>query len=313
MGAEVNSARSEPYGVAVRYAPPGGSAGFWHVVCDLPDGRLGVAVGHDEDPAAASRAGSRVAADLRASGDPVAALTAPAGSPDASALCAVIDRRAGDLTYGVVGEIGPLIAAPGVQPQQLKPPASEPGSTDLPAAATVLLCTAPGAGTGPVLGQCADLHPDEAAARIVGTLARRAGAAVALLYRHAPGPLMLTVPATPASLATIRSHLRHWLALTGVDPETAADTLLAVGEAAANATEHSVLGSRTTVKLTVRAALSGDRLRFTVVDNGCWKRPAENPGHRGHGIRLIRALVDEAELVTDEQGTTVEMVKELRK
>lgn len=122
--------------------------------------------------------------------------------------------------------------------------------------------------------------------------------------------MSVTVPADPASLAVIRSELRHWLAVAGVDSETAADTLLAVGEAASNATEHSVLGADHDVELTVDAVVSGDRLLFTVADNGRWKPPPESPGHRGHGIRLINALVDDADLVTGAQGTTVQMIKE---
>ncbi|MCB0924103.1 MAG: ATP-binding protein [Mycobacterium sp.] len=131
-------------------------------------------------------------------------------------------------------------------------------------------------------------------------------------YRQPPDPLLLTVPAAPENLATVRDHLRRWLTLTGVDTESSADALLAVGEAASNAAEHAATGARRNVDLTVTAAVSDGRLRFTVSDNGCWRAPPEVPSSRGHGIRLIRALVDDVELITTEQGTTVTMVKEIR-
>jgi len=139
-----------------------------------------------------------------------------------------------------------------------------------------------------------------------------ADAVTGVIYRQPPDPWCLTVPAIPTNLAVIRDHLRRWLALTGVDAETSADALLAVGEAASNATEHAVGPAGQHVTVTVSAAMVDHRLRFTVSDNGCWKPPPNRPGNRGHGIRLITALVDEVDLIATNQGTTLNMVKEVR-
>jgi anti-sigma regulatory factor (Ser/Thr protein kinase) len=49
---------------------------------------------------------------------------------------------------------------------------------------------------------------------------------------------------------------------------------------------------------------------LTVRDNGRW-RSRSAPGQRGHGSKLMRALVDTVTITPTAQGTTVEMRKEL--
>lgn len=284
--------------MTVRPSPPE-APDVWHDIAEAPDGRLTVALGRSPDPAIAAR----VAAALRAGADPLTALQPVTA---AEAVCAVIDRPAARLTYSILGDIPIVVTSPDAPPEVLDPADRRLASMRLSPGATVLFCI-PGLPepAAEFLEQIATLHPDQAMDRIVDVIP----GALTVVYRQTPAPMELTVPADPTSLAAVRAHLRHWLALTGLDSEKAADTLLAVGEAASNATEHSVLGVAHDVKLTVRAAVDGDRLRFTVSDNGRWKPPPESPGHRGHGIRLINALVDDAELSTDERGTTVEMIK----
>ncbi len=124
-------------------------------------------------------------------------------------------------------------------------------------------------------------------------------------------PITVTLPAIPDNLALVRGHLREWLAQARADPESCADVLLAVGEASANAAEHSVVGAERPVTLTVTAALSGNLLLLTVFDDGKWKPATEPQGYRGHGLHLINALVDSVELTATADGTTVLMLKEL--
>jgi anti-sigma regulatory factor (Ser/Thr protein kinase) len=50
---------------------------------------------------------------------------------------------------------------------------------------------------------------------------------------------------------------------------------------------------------------------LTISDNGCWKPADDSPGHRGHGLLLMRALVDSVDVTTGPDGTNVTMVKEL--
>jgi anti-sigma regulatory factor (Ser/Thr protein kinase) len=127
-----------------------------------------------------------------------------------------------------------------------------------------------------------------------------------------PEPLRIRLPAIPASLAVIRAHLRTWLPTARVNPSAVADVLLAVGEAASNAVEHAVRGAARNVELeiTARATISG--LALTVKDNGRWHAPPRSARtRRGHGSRLMSALVDTVTITPTPQGTTVEMRKEL--
>jgi len=140
-----------------------------------------------------------------------------------------------------------------------------------------------------------------------------------VLVTHVPGadmrkpaPLRIQLPAIPASLAVIRAGLRSWLPTAAVSAAAAGEILLAVGEAASNAVEHAVRGATRDVELEVTARTTATGLALTVKDNGRWLLPASNvPGQRGHGSRLMRALVDTVTITPTPQGTTVEMRKEL--
>ena len=125
-----------------------------------------------------------------------------------------------------------------------------------------------------------------------------------------PAPLQIRLPAIPASLAVIRAHLRTWLPTARVNPSAAADVLLAVGEAASNAVEHAVRGTARDVQLEVTAWATNTGLALTVKDNGHWHAPRRS-AQRGHGSRLMSALVDTVTITPTPQGTTVEMRKEL--
>lgn len=128
--------------------------------------------------------------------------------------------------------------------------------------------------------------------------------------RLPPDPLTVTVDAVPANLAVLRSRLREWLTSADVGAETAADVMLAVGEATANAAEHARAGVAHTVLMTMHAEVVGDGLDLVVSDNGRWKTVAAAAGDRGHGLKLIDALVDSHAVATTEDGTTVTMRKE---
>lgn len=128
--------------------------------------------------------------------------------------------------------------------------------------------------------------------------------------RLPPDPLTVTVQAVPANLAVLRTRLREWLSSADVGSEAAADIMLAVGEAAANAAEHAGSGVEHEVQMTMYAAFDGGGLNLVVSDNGCWKSVEAAPGYRGHGLKLIGALVDSHAVTTTEAGTTVSMRKE---
>jgi anti-sigma regulatory factor (Ser/Thr protein kinase) len=129
---------------------------------------------------------------------------------------------------------------------------------------------------------------------------------------RAPVPLHIRLPAVPAHLAVVRDHLRSWLPTAAVGATTAADVLLAVGEATANVVEHAVSGATGSVVLEVTARTTDTGLALTIKDNGRWHAPlTSSRQHRGHGSRLMRALVDAVTITPSPQGTTVELRKEL--
>lgn len=124
-----------------------------------------------------------------------------------------------------------------------------------------------------------------------------------------PAPLRFTLPAEPASLAVIRSRLRHWLPTASVDDAAAADILVAVGEAAANAVEHSTLDAAHPVHVEVTASAHAGLVELTVTDNGRWRPAPASPGHRGRGKQLMHALLDSVTITPSALGTTVRMRK----
>ncbi|MCH9722875.1 MAG: ATP-binding protein [Actinomycetia bacterium] len=295
-----------PHGFSVRYSP-GAPIGHWHDVIVMEDGRTGILIGRCADADIARQSRSAARSVLLATADPVRALDRVLGS-SASVLCAVIDGE--KIGYSGHGDSNAAMSGPDAPGSILSPADARLRVVDLTPGATVLLCTGPAGPAAAALDRCESVHPDQVADEVMNQLA---GAAVtAVLYRHPPEPLTITLAAQPASLAVSRGRLRRWLESAGVDAEVGGDVLLAVGEATANATEHAVIGATGDVAITVTAALIGGRLRLAVSDNGVWKPASALPGHRGHGIRLINALVDSAELTTTPEGTTVEMVKELR-
>lgn len=283
----------------------------------LPDGRVGVAVGRVDDP----ERRDRLRSDLRAGRwERLDDEEVPPGAEPAlqTIVCGLIDRPASRISYRAVGDQTgsptPLVAAPDGRLKTASPLPGRPVTVDLPPGSTVLFCTSPIDSAAALLDQFPTAHPDELADRLMGDLAHCPGPGiVAVLYRHPPPPLSLTLPALPANLADVRDRLRSWLALAGVGFEPAADVLLAVGEAASNAAEHAGADAARNVTLSVEARICGEGLRLTVSDNGRWRTPPTDPGHRGHGLRLINALVDVADLTIAEHGTTVEMLKELRR
>ena len=118
------------------------------------------------------------------------------------------------------------------------------------------------------------------------------------------------LPAAPDSLSALRRRLGGWLMRREVDPEEAAEIVLAVSEACNNAVEHAYPGdTHGTVTVTADARSGG--LEVTVEDEGTW-RDGPPSVDRGRGLVLIRTLMDSAEVVTNHQGTRVILQRRLR-
>jgi serine/threonine-protein kinase RsbW len=96
-----------------------------------------------------------------------------------------------------------------------------------------------------------------------------------------------------AHLADVREFVEDVAADVDLDPEKIFDLKVAVSEACANAVKHA---GRQTKALDVTAVRRGDRLTFTVTDNGVFHPPAAGKGddiNQGIGLPLMVALMDE--------------------
>jgi PAS domain S-box-containing protein len=113
----------------------------------------------------------------------------------------------------------------------------------------------------------------------------------------------LTVPAEPSSLPRVRQALRQLIRALGVGDDRGMALQVAVGEALNNAIEHAYGTTSGTVH--VRAAHDGKVVVVEVADNGRW-RPPRTEG-RGHGLTLMRGLVDEVEIDSRPSGTIVRL------
>ncbi|WP_221888929.1 SpoIIE family protein phosphatase [Streptomyces sp. WAC08241] len=336
-----------PDGFAVRYEPatrPLEVGGDWYDTVTLPDGRIGIVVGDcvGRGLEAASVMGqlrSACRALLLQDAGPAQALMAldrfAAGVPGAACttvFCGVLDAGTGELTYSSAGHPPGILVRPDGTTRLLEdgrslPLAVRPGTRrpegrcTLSARSTLLLYTDGlverrrrplSAGidqAGEALQDGRNTAIDDLATDVMSRLAPADGYdddVALLLYRH-PAPLEMTFPAESGQLAPVRKALRGWLDQCDLPPGTAQNILVAAGEACANAIEH---GHRDAPGDAVhfRAEASVDNLRLTVTDTGRWKVPQpERNAHRGRGMALMRALMQQVTVTQGPTGTTVDM------
>jgi anti-sigma regulatory factor (Ser/Thr protein kinase) len=132
-----------------------------------------------------------------------------------------------------------------------------------------------------------------------------------LIYRH-PAPLEVTIPADPLHLAPARAALREWLNSAGIDHEQAQDVLVAAGEAVTNSIEHGYRhGDGGTI--TLQAISEVDQLRLTIIDTGSWKPKQTGYTHRGKGIQIMQALMEDVSILNDTTGTVVHLTTRIRR
>jgi serine/threonine-protein kinase RsbW len=120
-------------------------------------------------------------------------------------------------------------------------------------------------------------------------------------------PLICTgIVGQPGPLVEVRHHLRLWVAHTGLPALVVADVVLASYEALANAVEHAYPSGEGPVDL-IAARTTDSRVLVTVRDHGRWRPPPHDPGTRGRGLPLIKALSHRAEVQQSLRGTCVHM------
>ncbi|OYN82775.1 SpoIIE family protein phosphatase [Mycolicibacterium sphagni] len=341
-----------PAGFAVRYQPashPLQVGGDWYDVIALDDGRIalvvGDCVGHDLTAATVMgqlRSACRALLLERAS--PAATLEGLdrfaarlPGAQSTTAFCAILDPDTGELIYSSAGHPPAILVyadgtprllddghsiALGIRPDRERPQAQ----VTVPAQATLLLYTdglverrrrSLDDGIDRAVNLIRDdsaLDLDPLADQIMQGLAPPGGYqddVALLIYRH-PAPLEVTIPADPLHLAPARAALREWLNSAGIDHEQAQDVLVAAGEAVTNSIEHGYRhGDGGTI--TLQAISEVDQLRLTIIDTGSWKPKQTGYTHRGKGIQIMQALMEDVSILNDTTGTVVHLTTRIRR
>jgi anti-sigma regulatory factor (Ser/Thr protein kinase) len=117
-----------------------------------------------------------------------------------------------------------------------------------------------------------------------------------------------------ASASIARERVQRWLAELGWPSDEADDIVYAVSEAVTNSAEHAFeqpgRADAPLIRIDCRVREDADsrEIWVLVTDNGSWKPRDASPGHRGHGLRLIRALADYVSVTTGESGTAVAII-----
>ena len=336
-----------PAGFAVRYEPavsPLEIGGDWYDVLPVGDHRIGVIVG---DCVGRGLSAAAVMGQLRASArallltgaepailleqlDSVAALI-----PDAfctTVFVAILDTRSEALIYSSAGHVPAVLAAPESGPQLLTDARSVPlavhsdeprpqAVAPLAAGSTVLLYTdglverrdepidAGIARVTEVMTQTIEMPIDAVADAMLDRLAPAVGYdddVALVLYRHPGSALAIENDAIPTRLSDVRHQLAAWLRSAGVPESLAADIVLVVNEACSNSVEHAYRG-REPGTMRIEATRDDRHIHVQVSDSGSWKTPPADPGTRGRGLLLMRALSERVDLDGTAEGTTVGM------
>ncbi len=338
-------------GVAARYQPAAAEAevgGDWYDVIPIPGGGVGLVMGDvaGKGLAAASMVG-RLRSALRAyaleghePGKVVAQLnrlvwTELAESEMATLLYLSLDPAEGKVRWVNAGHLPPLLLvgdglAHFLEGRRSVPlgvlpfPSFEEVSVQLEPGGTVILYTdglveRPGEHIDDGLARLAAVVrgapavPEELCDHLLRELVPEEGAPddVAILaLRNTPmaDSFRVALPTQPESLASMRNLLRRWLRHVKGSDQEIAEITTACGEAATNAIEHA--GTSGGTPLEVEGAVRGRTVDIVVRDYGAWRRPRE--GDQGRGLSLMRALMDEVDVIPTPEGTTVRLRRSLR-
>jgi len=318
--------------------------GDWYDVLELPGERIGIIVGDCVGrglPAAAvmGQLRSSARALLLTGAEPAVLLdeldSVAALIPDAyctTVFLAIFDPRSGMVRYSNAGHLPAILVSaespPGMLDDAVSVPlgvlrsAPRPQATRmLPGGSTLMLYTdglverrdkSIDAGIERLTKVLADSshEPVEAAAqRVLGEMSPPDGYdddVAIVVFRRAPDPLHIELPATVDRLREVRSRLIVWLAAAGAGDDLIADILRAVNEASTNSVEHAYRHVPAGI-MRVHAEVVGNEIEVAVTDFGAWKPPDSDPTMRGRGLPMMRALSEHVHLENTPGGTTVEM------
>jgi anti-sigma regulatory factor (Ser/Thr protein kinase) len=252
----------------------------------------------------------------------------------ATLLFVVVDPAGGRVAWVNAGHPPPLLVSGGGRPHYLEGGSSVPlgvlpfpdfqeMSVTVAADATVVLYTdglveRPGENIDLGLGRLtelvygADNGPEALCDRLLGSLVPDGAPAddVALLaLRMIPMSERLDAEfaTDPEALAAMRALLRRWLRHAGASASETGEIVAACGEAATNAVEHSGASGRDPLELS--GLVEGRTVELSVRDHGVWRPPSAGRG--GRGLPLMRALMDEVDVTSSPEGTTVRLSRTL--
>jgi anti-anti-sigma factor len=326
---------------AARYLPASAdlqTGGDWYEILPLSGTLVALSVGDvvGKGPTAAAVMGqlrSALSGYLLDGHSPAAALERldafakrTPGAIGSTCACLTFDWNSATLRWAAAGHPPPLVVEAG-QPRFLpaggpmlgahhRPPYRDGTLTLTPGASVVLytdgLVERRGApiDTGlarlrKVVGEAHGLGPDALSRAILDELLTdgHEDDVALVVVRYIPEPLRRRVPAVPDEIPALRRQVRAWARTAGLPPDLLDDLQLAIGEAAANAVEHAYPDGPGEFDYAVSRTGDGG-IDVEVRDQGRWRtEPADN-GHRGRGLRIIRALARHASFEHDDTGTT---------
>ena len=119
--------------------------------------------------------------------------------------------------------------------------------------------------------------------------------------------LYLRSPAIPASVPSTRHAIAQWLLKNGVSSDRAFDVLVAASEACANAVQHAYGIEEGTLE--VEGEIDENELTIVVRDRGRWRDPEPRTpeSYGGHGVMMMRALIDSVDVAATANGTQVRL------
>ena len=333
-----------------RYLPAASAqlGGDWYDAFQLPDGRLGMAIG---DVVGRGFHAAAIMGQLRSGLRAYALDGMPPGAVlerlsrllrqlepgrTATVLYLVLDPHGGSLVASSAGHPPPLLAHEDGDPDFLELPGSAPlGATRHPTyeerersldpGAALLLYTdglveRPGESLDAGLERMKaivaeeDENIEKLGDNLVDGLLPEGSTeddAALLLARALPmsGSLTAELPADVESIPLMRRMLGRWLSEAGATPAEAEDLSLAASEACANAIEHAYGPAPGMLEVSASLSTAGEAL-VAIRDFGSWRAPrGEN---RGRGLMLMRGLTDSVEVIQRDEGTTVQLSRRLR-
>ena len=332
-----------------RYLPAASAqlGGDWYDAFQLPDGRLGMAIGdvvgrgfHAAAIMGQLRSGLRAYALDGMS--PAAVLERlsrllrqlePGGT--ATVLYLVLDAHGGSLVASTAGHPPPLLAHDEGEPEFMELAGSPPlGATRhatyeerehplKPGSALVLYTD----GLVERVGESLDagLERMKTAVRAGDEDLEHLGDALvdallpegpteddaALLLARAlalSDALTARLPADVESIPLMRRMLGRWLNEAGATPAEAEDLSLAASEACANAIEHAYGPGPGILEVSASTSPDGEAV-VAIRDFGSWRAPRGQ--NRGRGLMLMRGLTDSVEVIQRDEGTTVQFTRRL--